>query len=391
MAESEGCVMAIIERKASYGVKIHLGHNEYEWVGSFRFIDYGGKRAAKQAAVDAASEALKQLTGRRRTPETWGEFAKRWPEDYPRESGTTKRSYEYGVKPFSEEFGDVRMGDTASQHVYERMRKWARKQPKSQVAVLRNMVNDAREDRLTNANPFEKLWTNRRSERSTVRGGKKKIWVPTTEQLEQLADLAVEIHGDEYGPTFRAYILFQAYSMLRPAETAVLQESKIDFDKQEIEVSWQLNGLGEIVPHTKNGQQKTVALLARAAKALREKPQQLSVRGPDDRPLLFVGPDGALLGKGARHNLWNPVRAAFGRPKMRLYDLKHFGATYLQELGGDDRDIAVQAGHTDGGKLIATTYGQAERSSLERIKALDSANVIPISVASQSQTGGQSA
>ena len=40
------------------------------------------------------------------------------------------------------------------------------------------------------------------------------------------------------------------------------------------------------------------------------------------------------------------MRAAFGRPKMRLYDLRHYCATWLLERGATKLDISVQLGHT---------------------------------------------
>jgi integrase len=68
--------------------------------------------------------------------------------------------------------------------------------------------------------------------------------------------------------------------------------------------------------------------------------------------------------------LWNPVRAAFGRPKMALHELRHFCATYLLELGLSHADVAIQLGHKDGGALVMSTYGHpSERAARARIIA----------------------
>jgi integrase len=42
---------------------------------------------------------------------------------------------------------------------------------------------------------------------------------------------------------------------------------------------------------------------------------------------------------------------------MNFYELRHFCATHLLELGVSHADVAVQLGHTDGGALVMCTYG----------------------------------
>jgi integrase len=55
---------------------------------------------------------------------------------------------------------------------------------------------------------------------------------------------------------------------------------------------------------------------------------------------------------------------------MALHELRHFCATYLLELGLAPVDAAVQLGHTDGGALVMSTYGQpSERAARARIAA----------------------
>ena len=77
-------------------------------------------------------------------------------------------------------------------------------------------------------------------------------------------------------------------------------------------------------------------------------------------------------GSSAKSSLlyyWNPVRAAFGRPGMDFYELRHFCATHLLELGVSHADVAMQLGHTDGGALVMSTYGHpSEDCARERLK-----------------------
>jgi integrase len=73
--------------------------------------------------------------------------------------------------------------------------------------------------------------------------------------------------------------------------------------------------------------------------------------------LVFVAPRGGQLWAPHFSWLWSPVRAAFGRPKMAWYELRHFCATHLLDLGLSPSDVAYQLGHTDNGKLVMETYG----------------------------------
>ena len=360
----------------SWSAKVHVGGGRYRHLGT-----YATKREAKAAEN---RERLKRVPSRR-TSETCDEFAARWPTDYPRDSLATASTYRSAVKPFAKDFKGVKLDELDRDTV----RRWAAGKPRSSMQVLRAMFNDAKDDRLVEVNPFEKLYRRRKNVTPQV-GAKKQIWVPTIEQLEQLAEIPLGLNG-EYGPTFRAYILFLAHSGMRPGEVAVLEDDCIDFDAGEIHVVRNLDGAGQVNDYTKNGQQRTIALLQGAAEALRSYPRRVDVLGQGGRPLLFTGPQGAVLGKGPRHNLWNPVRAVFGRPKMRLYDLRHYCATWLLERGATELDVSVQLGHTDGGALVRSTYGHAERSSLERLRAIDSGVVAPLRVASESRAGGESA
>ena len=53
---------------------------------------------------------------------------------------------------------------------------------------------------------------------------------------------------------------------------------------------------------------------------------------------------------------------------MAFYELRHFCATHLIELGLSPGDVATQLGHTDGGELVMSTYGHPSiKASLARI------------------------
>lgn len=165
-------------------------------------------------------------------------------------------------------------------------------------------------------NPFANL----RLEQSR---GRKDLVALTEDELHELGDTAARVLGD-YGPTFRSMILFAGYVGLRPGELFALERGDL--------LSW-----------------------------------------------LFVTGRGRQFRKSSLLYYWNPVRAAFGRPGMDFYELRHFCATHLLELGVSHADVAVQLGHTDGGALVMSTYGHpSEDGARERLKRAYKTNVVQL-------------
>jgi integrase len=210
--------------------------------------------------------------------------------------------------------------------------------------------------------------------------GRKDLVALTEPELWKLGDTALAVHG-EYGPTFRAMILFAAYVGLRPGELCALERADVRGD--EVSIRQNLDGTGQLkLP--KNGKQRVVILPPLARGALRDVVPRVDV------PWLFTTGRGRRFAKSSLLYYWNPVRAAFGRPGMDFYELRHFCATHLLELGVSHADVAVQLGHTDGGALVMSTYGHpSEDLARERLKRAYSANVaaLPLGEA-RWQTGG---
>jgi integrase len=64
-----------------------------------------------------------------------------------------------------------------------------------------------------------------------------------------------------------------------------------------------------------------------------------------------------------------------------FYELRHRAAWWMHvELGMPERLVAVQLGHTDGGKLVRELYGHGDHGSLAEIdRYLDPVeNVVPL-------------
>jgi integrase len=69
---------------------------------------------------------------------------------------------------------------------------------------------------------------------------------------------------------------------------------------------------------------------------------------------VFHTPRGKRLTKGTLAYLWRPIVAAWrarGGRDLDLHELRHACATLLLERGLAPADVAVQLGHTDGGRL----------------------------------------
>ena len=352
--------MAIVERSGAYGVKVHRGGGRYEWVGTFRFDTYGGKRAARRAAEQAEAEAV--LGRRRNAAIACDAFVERWLREYPREADATNRTYRYATRHFVRDFAGVRLGDV------DRLaaRRWALQQPAGNVQVVRAMFTDAVNDGLVSENPFSNL-------RRPQSRGRRDIEVITETELLELRDLAVVEHR-EYGEVFGAWIVFAAYTCMRPGEIRALEWSAIDFERNEIRVFWSIDATGRR-KRPKNGKPRTIILPPPAREALRRVPRRVH------QATVFTGKRGGVLTGPKLSAYWKPVRAAFGarHPDRHLedpYELRHFGATILLEKGVSHADVAVQMGHTDGGRLVMSTYGHpSEAAARARLKKAFEMNV----------------
>lgn len=311
---------------------------------------YPTLREAKQAEREALSKSSV------RGFETCGEFARRWLTDYPRAAAATRKTYRYALHRFREDFAGVPLRDLDKPTA----RRWALGQPRSNVLVARTMFTDAINDGLhPGPNPFSNL-------RLEQPRGRKDLIALREAELYRLADGVLDCLGS-FGLTFRAMILFAAYVGLRPGELYALERR--DVGREEVTIRQNLDGTGQIkLP--KNGRIRTVILPPPAREALADVPARVDV------PWLFTTPRGRRFSKGSHLYYWRPVRTAFGRPEMDFYELRHFCATHLLELGVSHADVAVQLGHTDGGALVMSTYGHpSEASARERLKRAYAGNV----------------
>jgi len=252
-------------------------------------------RNVRDEARSEGCRARRDATRRRLSSSriTGDEFAELWLTRYARPATATQRNYRYALQGFRKEFGHLRLSDL------DRLtaRAWAQMQPHSNVRAVRAMFSDAIDDGLiAGPNPFSKL----RLEQSR---GRKDLIALTEEELHELADKALEVHG-EYGPPFRAMILFAGYVGLRPGELFALERSDIRGD--EVVIRQSLDGTGKL-KRPKNNRERVVILPPPARVALSGMVSRLDV------PWLFVSKRGHQLREPSMTYCRHPVRAAFGR------------------------------------------------------------------------------
>ena len=339
----------ITKRGSSYAVRVYdPSVKAKRWIGTFPTM-----REAREAEREAQRRRVHwtRLTG--------NELAALWLSHHPRPAEATKRNYRYALQGFRIDFGSTRLSDLDRVTA----RAWALAQPQSNVRAVRAMFNDAINDGLhPGPNPFAGL-------RLEQARGRKDLIALKEDELHVLAGKALDVHA-EYGPSFRAMILFAGYVGLRPGELFALERSDIRAD--EVVIRQSVDGTGKL-KKPKNGRERIVILPPPAREALTDVVPRLDV------PWLFVTKRGRQLREPSLTYYWHPVRAAFGRPKMDFYELRHFCATHLLELGLSPADVAVQLGHTDGGALVMSTYGHpSEDAARERLKRAFVANVAPL-------------
>jgi integrase len=302
----------IQKRGTSYGVRIYRDGRQ-QWVGTFDTL-----REARRAERDALT------TPTRGAGETCDAFALRWPRDYARPSEVTNRLHRDMLKPFVRDFAGVPLSAVERPQA----RAWALQHPAS-TRFVQTMFADAVRDGIVPMNP----WVGLRPKRSH---GRRDLEALTESELARLGDVALGVHGP-YGPTMRAMIVFSGYVGLRLGQLMALRWTDISGDEVRLIAQKGAPSHLAVIPPS-------------ASEALAAMPRRLDV------PWVFVGRVGRPLTKGSHFSIWDPVRAAFGRPNFPWHGLRHTAATLLLELGLDHEAVRIQLGHASV-REVQDTYG----------------------------------
>jgi integrase len=332
----------IIKRRNKAG-KIRYGARGpgKKWLGTFRTLG-----EANQALAEARVAKDRPQSG-----PTCGEFARRWlSQDCPRLSGRKLKSdsikeYHQRLQCFISDFEDTPLDGIPRDKAFE----WAMGH-RSSLQRVQTLFAHAYDLGLIDRNPFEKLGLHKGR-------GRKDTPPPTEKQLSALLS-ACDVLG-AWGPTFRAFLTFQAYTALRPGETFALLWSDIEGDRIHVRRRRSRHG-GVDLP--KSNVARTVLLPPPARAALGTFP-----RGLD---FVFRGARGAQLTHSPVSFNFRKVRDEAGLPKeIVLYSLRHYAAHMLYvKMGLPARVVAVQLGHNDGGALVEQLYGHGSVGALDELE-----------------------
>jgi hypothetical protein len=182
----------IVERGEAFAVRVYRGkHRGYEWVGTFKFKDYGGKRGARKTARVAEAEARGSGSGpATRATMKIGDYVTRYLEEYEE----TKKDSSYvtvtaQLSGFVRDFGDRTLADDSISR--REAIAWAHDN-RWRVPAVVALMNRAIEDEELTRNAFARL---------SRKGRGRKDKVPLSEsELQQLGNLALRVHGGATRP-----------------------------------------------------------------------------------------------------------------------------------------------------------------------------------------------
>lgn len=334
--------MTIVPRGDRFGVKVwDRGKRAYRWVGTF-----DSETKAQERERDASIRP-----GRDRL--TVAQWSRIWLADYPRPAAATRRTYAYAAGVICRDLGHLRLDALTRPAARQHVNGW----PRSTVLVARTMWGDAVREGVCEVNPFANL-------RLRTPRGRRDLDALTERQIVELADVAEGVHA-EYGTEARAIVLVLGFTGLRAGELCALRHADVDMAAGELTVRASRDGTG-VEKSPKNGLARVVVLPPAAAEAFRVVPRPIASE------YAFHSVRGQPLSKGTLTYVWRPIRLAWRErtgQDVTPHHLRHACATLLLERGLSPADVAVQLGHTDGGRQVQMLYGHpSEDRARDRVR-----------------------
>ncbi len=165
-------------------------------------------------------------------------------------------------------------------------------------------------------------------------------------------------------------VMLAALTGLRQGELFALRDRNIDLEAKTIRVE---NGTyaGELVPVKTRASRRRVDLSNTAARVLR---RHLLARQPNERGLVFLSPQGAILNDvNFRHRVFTPAVRRSKLTGFRFHDLRHTYAALMVAAGAHPKYLQAQMGHSSV-RVTLDLYGHlfpdANRGVLESLDAL---------------------
>jgi integrase len=217
------------------------------------------------------------------------------------------------------------------------------------------MFNDARRPQagmLVDRNPFAGLGLRRTR-------GRKDVQPPDQATVARMIAAADGLTP----PSFAAYLLTACWSAARPGELDALKWTDIDVMRETMTIERQWNVKTQTITGPKHGSVRTVAMTAPVRERLFDLPRESE--------WVFTTIRGGHYTPSSRNHHWNRVRASVGIGTLSLYlaTRHYFGWYALNVLELPPHVIALQLGHTDGGRLVRELYGHPDAAfARERVR-----------------------
>lgn len=321
------------------------GKQVFEWVGRF-----DTKRERDEAVALAK---LERKRGGSVALPTCNAYVERYLADYQRRNKDSSYSVQRDhLQRFKRDFAG-RSLDVSRAEAKDWVNgegRWEKPVPAGYVHSVVSLYNHAidEDDLPLERNPFRRL-----GKRSKGRADQAP---PTEAEFQRLLDSCSAL-GD-YAPQMRAFILFAAYTLMRPGEIFPLEWSDIDLEKMRIRKARRLfrGSLNE----PKTGP-RTIALTPPARDAI------MGLARTDH--LVFHSKTGKRLSQPTLSQYWGKVTAKAGLAFEPYLATKHYGVHYMRrELKLTPAAIAAQAGwSTKTVDAMLAVYAHEEIGALDEV------------------------
>jgi len=336
------------------------------WKGSWWvFVSHRGRRKAKlvgdrRTAEEIASKLRARLLlgdlsvlENERASHTVQSYGGRWLETYAAVNCKPRTLELYSFlcrRHLFPALGGVRLTDLTREHARTLLAEkiqggMKRTTALKVVALLREILNHALDDRLILANPATRIG---RFYRGRTEEEARPAIVPLTEtELAQLLATSKRLY-----PEWLDLIALAAWTGMRQGEVLGLQWADIDFAGRFIEVrrtvSYRAARL--LAGSPKSGRARRVDLPAPLAAALQRRKSlieaEAALQGFDLVPWVFTNRAGKPIDAlNLVHRVWLPLLEKAGLRRIRFHDLRHTYASLLIQRGESLAYVKEQLGH----------------------------------------------
>lgn len=336
---------------------------------SYRYYDSAEGKTVWGETFDTADEAdaarmkarLASKSGSKRSGKlTVAGFAEDWPESHPEgRVASTLESYKYGVKPFVEEFGPVKLRKLRR----SKCKEWARGRKRWMISPANAMLHDMWDDELIPANPLAGI-------KLPKEPGRDNYPILSTDEIWMLVDIARNELG-QVGDQIAGIIITSAFVGTRISETLALGSSVIDYSAGALDVRRQVDGRGLFKP-PKGGKTRLIALPPYLKQAW-------EIVGVDPLADPFFKPKRAPIFLYNNFNRYfRDVAMASGVKGLNVHELRRHCCQWLLHLDVPEWAANYQVGHGTFSSSLRQLYTRPDWKARELVSAAMSKDAVPL-------------